>query len=131
MNFQKTFHYWLEGAKRDMETAEVLLKGQQYSACLFWCHLTLEKILKAHIVKHTEQQSPYSHNLLLLCEKIGLSLSSEQKDQLSEINGFNLMARYPDETLEFIDKCTPGFCKKYFLITQELYQWLLQKIPSQ
>lgn len=130
MEIEKTIAYWLEGAKSDMVTAKILFREGQYSQCLFWCHLVLEKLLKAHVVNHTKTQAPYSHNLLQLTEKSGLKFSEKQKEALAEMSEFNLMARYPDETMEFKEKCTTEFADKYFSITLNFYQWL-QKIVLQ
>ena len=130
MDIQKTINYWLEGAISDMNAAEVLFKEKQYSQCLFWCHLALEKILKAHVVKMTQGQAAYIHNLVLLAEKAELPFSEEQKNNLSEISQFNLMGRYPDEMMAFANKCSPEFSEQYFLITKNLYQWLLDRMSS-
>lgn len=130
MDIQRIINYWIEGAKNDMAAAEQLFQGRSYPQCLFWCHLILEKLLKALVVSHTKTHAPYSHNLLQLSEKCGIEFSEEQKKQLKDITDFNLMGRYPDEMMEFIRKCTPEFSEKYFSITKNFYQWLLKKIPS-
>jgi len=125
-DIQKTIRYWLDGAQNDMNAAEILFKGKQYAQSLFWCHLVLEKLLKAHIVKHSKTQAPFSHNLVLLSENTGIDFSEEQRVSLAEMNGFNLMGRYPDEMMFFTKKCTPQFAKKYFSITQNFFQWLTE-----
>ncbi|MEK7171594.1 MAG: HEPN domain-containing protein [Patescibacteria group bacterium] len=127
---KKTINYWIEGAKRDMTASEVLLKEKQFPQALFWCHLVLEKLLKACVVKHTKTQSPYVHNLVLLAEKSGLILSENQKENLAIITKFNMRGRYADESQQFNEQCTPEFTKKYFQITKDFYQWLTSKMPS-
>lgn len=130
MDVQKTIKYWVEGAKKDMETIDVLFKEKQYSQSLFWCHLVLEKLLKAHVVKCTKTQAPYSHNLVQLSEKTDLKFSEEQRMWLADISGFNLMGRYPDEMMSFTKKCTLEFTEKYFSITKNFYKWLLETLSQ-
>lgn len=130
MDIQKLIHYWLSSAQNDWPTAEILFKEKQYPQCLFWCHLVLEKLLKAHVVHHSKTQAPYTHNLVQLSEQTGLEFSAEQKKALSIINEFNLKGRYGDELTEFIQKCTSDFAEKYFSITQQFYIWL-KEIPLQ
>lgn len=130
MDVEKTINYWLVGAKNDLEAAEVLFDARKYPQSLFWCHLLLEKTLKALVVFHTKTQAPYSHNLVQLSGKTGVDFSDEQKTQLKDISEFNLMGRYADETETFALKCTSEFSQKYFSIAKNLYQWLLTKISS-
>lgn len=130
MDIQKVIHYWLRGAQNDWPTIELLFREKQYPQCLFWCHLVLEKLLKVHVVRHSKTQAPYIHNLVQLSERTGLEFSPEQKGWLKDISEFNLMGRYADEMMEFIQKCTSDFAEKYFSITQQFYLWL-KEIPSQ
>jgi len=51
----KQIDYWVKGAFSDIETAELLLTGKKYVKSLFFCHLAIEKILKALVVKNTCQ----------------------------------------------------------------------------
>ena len=120
----------MEGAKSDLEVAAILFKANKNSQSLFWCHLALEKLLKACVVRKTNKQAPYTHSLVLLAQTSEFILSDEQKEWLTEIGEFNAMGRYPDETMDFTRKCTPEFTQRYLLITQTLYQWLLKKISS-
>lgn len=67
--------YWQSTAEDDIGAIEVLLKGKKYVQTLFFTHLALEKILKAHWVKHNEGNvPPRTHNLIVLYENSGLDL---------------------------------------------------------
>jgi len=44
---------------------------------LFFCHLVIEKSIKAHVVKCTEDVAPRSHNLISLIEKTDLQLDED------------------------------------------------------
>lgn len=45
-NINKQITYWKKSAERDWQTALDLFKTKHYDACLFFCHLALEKFLK-------------------------------------------------------------------------------------
>lgn len=131
IDLKKTITYWLQGAKKDLKSAKILYKEKQYPHALFWGHLVLEKILKAQVAFYTKKQAPYTHNLLLLADKTGLKFNKKDKIALAEINEFNLMTRYPDDTFEFYKKCTKEFSNKYFLAIKRIYKCLQKKIPLQ
>lgn len=126
MDIQKMINYWLEGSKKDMITVEVLFEGKQYPQCLFWGHLVIEKLLKAFIVKETQNQAPYSHDLVFLVSKTNLQLTKAQRDTLNEITTFNQFGRYDNEIADFEKKCTPEYTSKYFFLIKELYIWLTE-----
>lgn len=116
--------YWKDSARRNWETALSLFKSRHYDACLFFCHLTLEKILKALVVKKTNKPAPYIHDLAKLSEIAQLGMSESQIQNLRIITGFNMSARYDDVKLAFHKKCTKSYTKKYLEITKDLYLWL-------
>ncbi len=123
--------YWTISAERNWQTAQVLYKFKHYDACLFFCHLTIEKLLKGLVVLETDQSAPYIHDLLLLADRAKISLSKEQRELLAEITTFNISSRYDNEKLSFYKKCTPSFTKKYFTISKELVLWLKGKYPKE
>ena len=82
INTDKHIEYWKNGAISDFETAELLIDNQKLLHGLFFCHLVIEKAVKAHIVKKTSEIPPKSHNLLLLAQKAEIDLTEGQKDFL-------------------------------------------------
>ncbi len=76
---------------------------------LIFGHLAVEKIIKAVLVKNTNQQVLRSHNLLRLAQEAHLEITGEQKRTLIRITAFNLESRYPDYKKEFRKKCTLQF----------------------
>ena len=92
----KQIDYWVNGAYSDIETAELLLTGKKYVESLFFCHLAIEKILKALVVKNTCQFAPKSHNLIYLCEQAKINLSEDDNSLLSVLMKYQLEGRYPE-----------------------------------
>ena len=90
--------------------------------------MVLEKILKGLIVRSTQKQAPYIHDLVRLQEIAGLKLSEKEIDLLDEINDFNIRARYPEYKLRFYKLCTRTYTKSYLDKIIPLYQKLCQDL---
>jgi len=78
INVDKQIQYWVKGADSNLETAEILIKKKKITEGLFFCHLCIEKILKALVVKETKNIPPYIHKLSYLADKAKISLTEEQ-----------------------------------------------------
>jgi len=124
---EKTIAYWVESAEYDLETGKSLLRSKRYPYALFFGHLAIEKLLKALVVKRTEDHAPFSHSLIMLAKKTGFELPDEMYDQLAEFMEFHTEARYPDAKMEFYQKCTREFAKEKFTEIKKVYTWLLKK----
>jgi HEPN domain-containing protein len=95
MNHEKQVVYWRESAEEDWEVGRSLVQQDKTRHGLFFVHLALEKILKAHVSRVTEDIPPKIHNLMRLVEIGRVSLTDEQKDALAGLNQYNLLGRYP------------------------------------
>lgn len=127
MKTNELLSYWRRGAAEDLKTAEALFRSKRYVPCLFFCHLMLEKILKALVVKKTGGPAPYWHHLPRLAEESGATFASQQLDLLANINVFNIQARYNDYTLQLHKKATRAYTQRYLRDAKNLYLWLAQK----
>ncbi len=127
-NIPKLTEYWSKTAEHDYETMLSLFKTKRYSDALFYAHMVLEKILKGLIVRSTQKQAPYIHDLVRLQEITGLKLSEKEIDLLDEINDFNIRARYPEYKLRFYKLCTRTYTKNYIDKIVPLYRKLYQNI---
>ncbi|MDP2951681.1 MAG: HEPN domain-containing protein [bacterium] len=125
LNIKRAIKYWQEGAERNYDTAKFLLQGKKYADCLFFCHLTLEKLLKVAVVKKTKETAPYIHDLRRLAELAGLKLEAERGKILDEISIFNIAGRYPEEKIDFYKSYNQKLiAEKYSEITSDLILWL-------
>ncbi len=94
---------------------------------LFFAHLTLEKVLKAHVCGYTRELAPKLHNLVRLAELSGLKLDEAQISLLAEMNSYNLEGRYPDMLLP---APTLNDAKIQINKAEKVYQWLLSQLPE-
>lgn len=121
---QEVVKYWLTASKEDLDSAEILFENKKYHHALFFCHLSIEKMLKAIIVKSTKTAPPLIHDLIRLAEKAKLPLNYSQMNELVEITTFNIEARYDDYKLSFRKKAKRQFALKYLKKTKDILQWL-------
>ena len=63
MNQKEIIDFWASEAEESLRVAKHLFEKKDYSYALFFGHLAVEKIIKAVLVKNTNQQVPRSHNL--------------------------------------------------------------------
>ncbi|HEY3250691.1 MAG TPA: HEPN domain-containing protein [Ignavibacteria bacterium] len=125
MDIEKQIDYWIDNAFKDMESADLLILNGKYLHGLFFCHLVVEKALKAHVVKFTKDHPPKSHNLPLLAKKADLSLSDDFMDLLGILMTYQLEGRYPEHTPVIPDKNTVYL---YLNQTKTLMKWLKEKL---
>ncbi len=124
----KIISYWLEAAEHDLEVSGSLFRTGKYDYCLFLCHLSLEKLLKALVASAIKDHPPFTHNLLYLAGKANLELSKGQIALLDQINKFNMEARYPEDLKAFYKKANRSYSKKYLEEGKEVWKWLRKKL---
>jgi HEPN domain-containing protein len=125
IDFQKQIDYWINGAQDDLLTADILIQKKRNLHGLFFCHLVIEKALKAHYVKTMGDVAPRTHNLIYLVENAGIILQDDQLIFLGILMKYQLQGRYPDYNPVIPDQ---GVLNMYFVQTGELFQWLKMKL---
>lgn len=130
INLKRNIEYWAKTAEHDHETMKALFKSKRYADSLFYGHIVLEKILKAHAVKATSEQAVRTHNLVLLAGKTGINFTKKQLEFLATVNRFNMRARYPDIKLNFYKLSTKEFTKDKINKIESLYNDLCQKLKQ-
>ena len=96
IDIAKQVAFWRDGAQEDLSVAEELLERGRVRHGLFFLHLALEKILKAHVCHQTRDLAPRSHNLVRLAELAERHLPEQYVNILAEMNRFAIAGRYPD-----------------------------------
>jgi HEPN domain-containing protein len=124
MDKNQIIDFWASEAEESLHVAKHLFEKKDYSYALFFGHLAVEKIIKAVLVKNTNQQVPRSHNLLRLAQEAHMEMTGEQKRTLIRITAFNLESRYPDYKKEFRKKCTLQFTAIELQKIKEVFTWL-------
>ncbi len=123
---KKMFEYWVSSANDDWETAEILLDKKRYVPALFFIHLSLEKLIKALIIKKNKAPD-FIHNLRRLYEQIGI-VPEKYIPWLNEISTFNISARYDVEKNTLYKKANDEFTNEWHQKARKIRQWLKQQL---
>lgn len=122
---KEQIQYWVNTATDDLQTADLLISNNRFIHGLFFCHLCIEKLCKAHIVRDTNEVPPKSHNLLYLVSKTDLLLTDDQKDICSMLMTYQLEGRYPEY---YPSSPSKQMVNDLFLKTKELFTCLKEKL---
>jgi len=125
LDCNKQIEYWITTAAEDLNSAELLISHKRILHGLFFCHLCIEKSIKAHIVRYTGQIPPKSHKLGYLLELTNLEVTEEDKDFCAMLMIYQLEGRYPESYPN-----TPSYklTKECLEKTKTLHQWLKEKL---
>ncbi len=117
--------YWKVTAQKDWDAVGHLFEKGDYLHALFFAHLVIEKLLKAHFVKDNESEfPPRTHNLLMLVSQTNLGPSVEQLRLLSQTNQFQIDGRYPDYQLNMFRIASRTYTEILLQEIDELKIWL-------
>ena len=125
VDVQKQIDYWQTSSDEDFAAAQSLLEKGHFRHCLFFAHLAIEKILKAHVTRQINDIPPRIHNLVRLAEKAELSLDDEQTSFLRSFDVYQLKGRYPDSAKIILDSKTT---KEKMDLAGEILKWLKSQL---
>jgi len=129
MTKEQYIDYWIDTAKNDWSTMETLFGSKHYLHCLFFAHLTLEKLAKAHWVKnHQDNIPPRVHNIVWLLQESQVEISHEDMIFLEVFNQFQLSTRYPDYMRKIEKLCTKGYTENQLKKVKEIRKCLLEML---
>ena len=129
MTKQDHIKYWVDTAAKDWRAIQTMYGAKAYLHSLFFAHLVLEKLCKAHWVKDNEGNFPPKiHNLLSIVAKTNIELSDEDKDFLAIMNQFQLEGRYPDYKFDLFKKYKSAQTKKILDRVNTIRKCLLKKL---
>lgn len=130
MTKEEHIEYWVKTAALDWPSVETLFESKNYLQALYWAHLVLEKLLKAHWIKDNDSNTPPKiHALHILLKNTKLDLTEEERDFVRIFNDFQIESRYPDERLLIYKRCTKEYSQEKFEQVKELRKCLLNKLP--
>ncbi len=127
LNVEKHVSYWTSSATEDMEVARELIEKDRYRHGLFFGHLAMEKILKAHVCQKTQELAPKTHDLLRLSHLACLEITENQKLFFAEFGRYQMEWRYPEllEPPPIKDEAKSEMKK-----AEEIFLWLIKKLSA-
>jgi HEPN domain-containing protein len=118
---------WFRQAQYDLGTAESLVFAERYPPAIFFCHLALEKALKALFTEKFAENPEKTHSLVYLIELLELELPQHHLDSLFVINRIGITGRYPHNLDVVLEQYTKEKTQKIVRETKEVLTWLMQK----
>ena len=125
VDINKQVEFWKNSASEDMAVSRELISNTRYRHGLFFLHLALEKMLKAHVCIIINDIAPRIHNLVRLAEITALPFEQRFVNILAELNSFNIEGRYPDSTFIPINQTETA---DYLERAEEVFLWLMNQL---
>ena len=120
---------WIEQSKEHWKDVQWLIEGRRYSASLYSCHQTLEKLIKAAIVENKNKIPSKGHQLESLIRESGTELPKKSwYEDLAEITRHFWRVRYPDFRRHVYT--TKAAVSPTYEKTKEIYLWLLKHLKT-
>jgi HEPN domain-containing protein len=96
----------------------------------FYCHMIVEKALKAVVADKTSEVPPKIHNLIKLATvgDVVNDLSEKQLKLISDLRPLQIEARYPEYKRKIAETLTFEKCKCLLTETEEFLCWIKQKL---
>jgi HEPN domain-containing protein len=126
ISMRKDTRNWISLAEYDIDTAYHMLTTGRYLYVIFLCHLSLEKMLKAHVTEVTQTLPFKTHDLIYLVKKCGLELPEAYLDFIGKINTASIPTRYPEDLQSALKDYPETVARAYLQQTLEVLQWLKQ-----
>jgi HEPN domain-containing protein len=129
MTKEQHIDHWVNSAQYDWTGTESAFDTGNYVHSLFWAHLVLEKLAKAHWVKtHLENIPSRVHNVVWLLKEANVNLGQEMMDFVENFNEFQLAGRYPEYIDNIYTKCTKEFTHDKLENVKEVRTCLLKML---
>jgi HEPN domain-containing protein len=117
--------YWRSGGEEDLAAAESLLQQGHARHALFFAHLAVEKLLKAHVCRATRDVAPRTHDLLRLAEIATLPMEARERGFFARFQRYCFLGRYPDrQTTDAPTEAASAVAE-----AREVIAWLTSLLP--
>jgi HEPN domain-containing protein len=124
LDIKKQIEAWKEGALEDLEAAQTLLADRKPRHALFFAHLSVEKMLKAHLIASGKVLTKI-HSLPRLAQLSGLALPAARQEFLNRFDLYQIGGRYPEEIRLRISNEDAG---RLFSEVKETVEWLIRQL---
>lgn len=108
-----------------------MLNSGRHAYCVFMCHLSVEKALKALFSEKLAKNPPKTHSLVYLVQSAQLEVTIEIRDFLEGLDEISVPVRYPDELKKMLKEYNKVRTKIIFVKSKEVLKWLKEKLGKQ
>jgi HEPN domain-containing protein len=129
------FDHWKSYAERDLDAAQAMFETGRWFYVLFMCQQSVEKLIKGVYSLYVDGDSPRTHNIEMLANRIedssGISFGEDKYELFRLLSKYYLADRYPDflsEAGALVDRYE---AESIYYRTKEVFAWLLTLKPSE
>jgi len=120
----KRVQSWINGAEEALTIAEQQLDSGRHLWAIFFCHLAIEKMLKAAVIDKTGQLAPKTHNLRYLVGLAGLRADGPHFEFISVLNDVSVPTRYPEDLGQSLTDYSQEVAESYLKKAREAVNWI-------
>ena len=117
---------WIKSSNYDIATASAILKAKRYVYVIFFCHLSIEKLLKGSVCKITHKLPPKTHDLFLLLKLANLNLPENHELLIAHLNTASIPTRYPEDMSKISKQYNRSVAQRYLKAAKDFLKWLKQ-----
>lgn len=122
--------YWKDTAADDWVDVQRTIAAGAHMHGLFFAHLVIEKLSKAHWVKdNADDIPPRTHNIARLWQATQLLPTPSQLALAARLNDYQLEGRYPDYQRQLRTTTTAAITQALLSDITILRTWLLSSLP--
>ena len=92
------------------------------------CHLSVEKVLKAIVVKRVRKSAPKTHDLLYLASLAGVEIPKDHASIMAHLNEASVPTRYPEDMSRLVKSYNKRAAERYLRETKDLLKCLRAQI---
>ena len=122
--------YWLDLCEDDLLTAKALFSSKRLLHMGFFCHMVVEKAIKATVTNQTNDIPPKIHDLQKLAVLSGIfdKLSDEQLMLMDKLTPLQIKARYPEYKEKIEKTLTIEYCERLLTETEAFLCWIKRQL---
>lgn len=122
--------YWLELCDDDLLTAKALLESERLLHMGFFCHMIVEKSLKAVVADRTNEIPPKIHDLPKLALRGGIwdNISDVHKELMKILIPLQIETRYPEYKERIAATLTVEGCRGILTETEDFLCWIKRQL---
>lgn len=121
---KKTTHNWIASAKYDIDSARHMFNTKRYIHVIFFCHLAIEKMLKAIVTESQEKHPPYTHDLYELIRLAHLDIPESHQSAIAKLNQLSIATRYPEDLDELVNSYPRSIANDFLKHSRAVLKWL-------
>lgn len=121
---------WRKSSRYDLRAASQMLRGGYHIYTIFFCHLAVEKMLKAVTEKVSGKTPPKTHNLRYLLERAGLKPPQDMFESIGALSDLSIPTRYPLDLESNSKTYTKERAKEYLRRAKEAVRWIEKSLGS-